>query len=182
MTRSNRTLNRVLLALIGLGLLVGAVLAARPVLDPLLPEPVLSVLDLGTPPQDPDTTQLWIAAAACALIIVIALAWVLTRGRGRTRTAVVRPGDEIDAKVLTALATDALRTQHDVLHVASAGYRLRGARVVRVQVEVRPGADLGRLVPAVDEAMAVMQRRLGLELPVVAQLSAGGDRTRSRVD
>ena len=92
MTTTNRTLNRIILLLLGLvAVIVGVTIGAgvlTPVRDAL--QPSLTLPDKVTVPA----ASLWIIAAVCAVVIILALIVVFTRGGGGTSGPPAAIGDE----------------------------------------------------------------------------------------
>jgi hypothetical protein len=176
MTRSNRILNRLWIALVGLvAIATGVVLAAPRFIGK-------GNLDIATP----TTETLWIALAACVVIIVLALVWILSRGRGRASEVIELKDDAgsitIDARVAADLIADALHDNRDIVSVGSGSYRMRGSRVLSLRVVARKGANLPALIGAVggavDELDVVLERRIPVLLQVVSGLSVREIRTR----
>jgi len=180
MTGSNRVLNRTILALLGLvGIALAVVIAALAV-DPALLAGVdarlAGAVDAGRQAIGSiafEPLMLWSIAAVSAFGIVIALGWMLTRGRGRTSTPVVVDGVELDSRVVQQVLQHELRAALDVVGVHATSYRARRRPVVRVRIDVRRGADLVRLMAAVDTAVAALDRTLGTDLPILVHIATG---------
>jgi hypothetical protein len=170
MTRSNRPLNRILLALVGLLLIAaGGYVIARAI-----------GVDLPAPPTvtaGGDATGLWIAVAIAVVIIVLALAWAFTRGRGRISRLLVLPdvagSITVDARVPGDLVADALDGNPGVVSVSSSGFRVRGSSVLSLRVTARRGADLASVIRAVDAAVGELDGVLEQRFPVLLQVVSG---------
>jgi hypothetical protein len=166
-TRSNRTLNRALIALVGLVLIAAGALVAGPFLPIELPWlPGLSL----APPSDPVLTGIAVGSAVVALL---ALLWVFSRGRGEQAVAYRADGISIDRHVVEDLVRDALAGNPDVVHVAAHAYRLRGALAVKVRIDVRKGSDLTGLVDSVRRHVADLDTVLGTQLPLLVHITSG---------
>lgn len=173
MTRTNRFVNRVILALVGvLALAAGAALA--------LPY----AATLGFTPVDPsswgitvpDASQpvvLWSIAGGAVVIVAFALVWILTRGRGRTSTALSIAGATVDASAIQSVLRTRLAGSPDVVVVSASAHERRGGPVVLVRVQARPGPDLGALRSAVRDAIDNLDRVIGTPIPLVVHLTSG---------
>ncbi|MDQ1131199.1 hypothetical protein [Microbacterium sp. SORGH_AS_0888] len=176
MTRSNRTLNRVILALLGLIALSGAAALALPWLD--VPTPFLAsgdavVQGLGEP------TVLWIGVGAAAVIVALSIAWIATRGRGHTTAAWEDDALRIDGRVVEDMLQTGLAANADVLGVSATPYRLRGARILGVRVICRRRTAVPLLLQDLRRAVAELDATFGTPLPLVIHVS-GGTRSRFR--
>ncbi|PCN48630.1 hypothetical protein Csp2054_05910 [Curtobacterium sp. 'Ferrero'] len=175
MTKSNRTLNRIILLVLGLvavivGLAIGAGVlpAVRDALQPYLTFP-RSV-------QVP-AASLWIVAAACAVVIVLSLVWVFTRGGGGTSVAVRERNGEDAVTINVALVRDVVDHElsgvRDVVGAKVDTYLVKRQRAARIRVAVRRGGDAVTVLEAVDRALAVLDRTLGRQIPVLVHLTGG---------
>jgi len=164
MTRSNRTLNRVILFLLGLTMLVLAAGAGWLLLE-RSPQPEL-------PRALPDELLVPVAAAA-AVAILLGILWIATRGRGVTGTAVSDDGLEIASSVVQDLLREALDRDADVVHVAVRASRLRSRTVLEARISVRRGADPVRVAESSRRALARVDVALGRRLPCVLHLTSG---------
>ncbi len=179
MTRSNRVLNRALLALAGLVLVAagGWMLAPRAV-DALGLRLVLP----GYP--RPDATALWAAAAVFVVVAALAIGWAVTRGRGRTSRLIVAPGEggtvTIDARVASDLLGEALGADPDVVSVGATTFVVRGGSVLSVRVTARRGADLKRIVDSVGAAVGPLDELLERRIPVLLHVASGVRATLAR--
>lgn len=172
MTRSNRTLNRLILALLGLvSLAAAAALVATwfdiPGVAALVPTADALARALGDP------TTLWIAAAAAAVAAVLAIAWIATRGRGRTSAAWETDTLRVDGRVVEDVLQARLAANPDVLGVSATPYRLRGSRVIGVRVVCRRRAAMPLLLQDLRRAVDELDTTLGTPLPLLVHLSSG---------
>jgi hypothetical protein len=174
MTRSNRTMNRLFLALVGLALVaVGGwgLLVAFPEWAELLPW-AASALPGGALPviAVPGADGYGIAAASALVVVALSLAWVFTRGRGRV-TTIMRVTDgggalEIDARLAGDIVTLELEGARDIAAVHASAYLVRGAEVLALSVTARDGADLERLLADTRRAVARLDELLEKRIPV----------------
>ena len=167
MTRSNRLLNRLILALVGLLLLAGAAYTANN---------AYPVVELATIPT-PTATGLWVAAAVALVVVVLALLWVFSRGRGRTHTLIRRESEEgaasIETRVVSDLVAEDLALLPDVLDVKAAAFEVRGTTALELRVSTRSGADLRVVVDSVERAVAELDDVLETRIPVLLHVASG---------
>jgi hypothetical protein len=176
MSRSNRTLNRVLLVLVAalwLGLAAAVALVAWP--DRLGELAGAVGLTVDVPQLSVPTTPLalQIVVAAAAVLVVLALVWTLTRGRGGTPTAYREEAAEVSIGAVRDIVRDRLEHHPDVLGLRIDASRLRGGTILLVKAEVRRAADLARLRRDLDAALADLDEILGAELPILIHLTDG---------
>ncbi|WP_294945360.1 hypothetical protein [uncultured Microbacterium sp.] len=174
MSPASRFVNRTILFVLAVGALAVAATAAWPLFAEGRPSPLLAmaadvVRGTGVAPQ----TQALIAAGILALVVVIALVVVLTRGERHVRAVLDEGGIAIDDGVVADLLRQSLADVPDVLAVSAVTSRRRRRRLLRVRVQVRPRADLGLVQRRVAGAVADTDRRLGLALPLIVQLTGG---------
>jgi hypothetical protein len=186
MTRSNRTLNRVLLALTGLlALAVGLALVA-PALAGVaaLRDPVTAVREAvrgaGVALAEPSTAAL--AGGAGLLVAVLAIVWIATRGRGGT--AIADADADADVEITIGAVRDVLaaglRPVPAVIAVRADAHRLRGRTVVTVTLSTRRRADLTQILARTREALVALDRAMGVNLPVVVRIRSGWRSTLAR--
>ncbi|MGG7308724.1 hypothetical protein ACQXVK_16195 [Curtobacterium sp. AB451] len=175
MTKSNRTLNRIILLVLGLvaviiGLAVGAGVlpAVRDALAPYLTFPSKVTVPAAS---------LWIVAGACVLVIVLALLWVFTRGRGGTSVAVRERSGDDEVTINVALVRDVIDHEldgvRDVVGAKVDTFLVKRQRAARIRVNVRRGGDAVSVIDAVDHAIGVLDRTLGRQVPVLVHLTGG---------
>ncbi|MFZ7088433.1 hypothetical protein [Curtobacterium sp. RRHDQ10] len=175
MTSSNRTMNRILLFVLGLVAIVVAVVAGAGVLPPVRDAiaPYVTLPDRVTI----DTGTLWIIVAVSAVVIVLSLTWILTRGRGGTSIALREGSDDDQVTINVGLVRDVVEHEladvRDVVGTRVDLYRVRRSRAARVRVAVRRGGDAGVVLDAVDRAIATLDRILGREIPTLVHLTGG---------
>lgn len=167
MTRSNRSLNRFFIALIGLALIAVGIVVAGPSLPPVLPDLAIPAL-----PELTDPLLIGVAVGAAALVL-LALIWVVTRGRGERKIAYSGDGVSVDRHVVEALVRDALSSQSDVVRVAAHAYRIRGSVALKLRVDVRKGAALAELASVLRRRIAELDTVLGVQAPVLVHLTSG---------
>ena len=167
MTRSNRFLNRILLALLGLTLLTAAAYIAN------REYAVIEVAEIPTP----TITGLWVAAAVALVVVVLALLWIFSRGGGRTRTVIRRESEEgaasIETRVVSDLVAEDLDRLPDVLDVKAAAFTVRGTTALELRVTTRSGADLRIVVDSVERAVARLDDVLETRIPVLLHVASG---------
>lgn len=171
MTRSNRTLNRFILALVGLVLVAAAAWVANR---------YFSIIELPGIPV-PSGNALWVVVAAALLVVVLSVSWMLTRGRGRSRSIVTATDDtgtvSIDARIASDLIAHDVGTLADVVSVTSTAYRTgtrRGAPIaLELRVVTRRNADLATVVDTVTRSVEQFDGALETRLPVLLHVATG---------
>ena len=167
MTRSNRFLNRALLALIGLGLLAVAAYIANQ------SYPLIELAQIPTP----TIIGLWVTAAVALVVVLLALLWIFSRGGGRTRTLIRRDSEEgaasIETRVVSDLIAEDLARLPDVLDVKAAAFRVRGQTALELRVTTRGGADLRLVVDSVERAVGQLDEVLETRIPVLLHVASG---------
>lgn len=175
MTKSNRTMNRIILFVLGLVAVVVGLTIGAGVL-PAVQDAVKPYVDLPSN-LDVPASSLWIVAVACAVVIVLALVWVFTRGGGGTSVAVRERSGEDAVTVNVALVRDVVEHElvgvRDVVGSRVDTYLVRKQRAARIRVAVRRGGDAVSVLDAVDRAVAVLDRTLGRQVPVLVHLTGG---------
>jgi hypothetical protein len=175
MTRSNRTLNRIILFFLGLVAIVAGLVVGAGVL-PAVRDALKSTVTLPRRVQVP-SESLWIVAVVCAVVIVLALLWIATRGRGGTSIAARETNGDDQVTVNVALVRDVVDHElagvRDVVGNRVDTYRVRGSRAARIRVAVRRGGDAVAALEAVDRALEQLDHTLGREIPVLVHLTGG---------
>ncbi|ROR65539.1 hypothetical protein [Agrococcus jenensis] len=170
MSRSSRTLNRMLLALLGTAwLALGAVVVLWHV-RPDLVHAALSPLAATAAALD------WtiVAAAAGAVLVLLAAVHGATRGRGRSGDAVADHGIAVDKHAVRDLYRLELGTMPDVLDVdVQPWWARRGRPAWRIALHVRHGARLDEVVERAATAAERTQQRLGAQVPILIHVSGG---------
>jgi hypothetical protein len=167
MTRSNRTLNRLLLALVGLLVLAAAAwLGTRT--DTVGALVGWSAPDIPTPTD----TAWWIAAGAAAVLAILAIAWAASRGRGRIADVHDEDGLRVSHEVADGILRGELAGRPDIASVSARAYRVQGRRVLLVDVAAVRGARLPRLLDAARSAVAVLDGQLERSIPVVLHITS----------
>jgi hypothetical protein len=178
-TRSNRTLNRIVLAVLGvvaiaIGVAVAAAEAVRsvgwsvPVVDDLVGTVRSVRLDVGA---------LWTTVAVCGAVVVLALAWAGSRGRGGTSIGVREEYDTGRVTVNVALLRDVVDAElaevRDVVRTRVDTYRVRGGRAARLRIVLRRGGDAVDVLAASDRAVETLDTVLGRRIPLLVHIVGG---------
>jgi hypothetical protein len=175
MTKSNRTLNRIILLVLGLvAVIVGLTIGAGVL--PAVRDALQSYVTFPSSVTVP-SASLWIVAAACVVVIVLALLWVFTRGRGGTSVAVRERSGEDQVTINVALVRDVIDHEladvRDVVGSKVDTYLVKRQRAARIRVNVRRGGDAVSVLDAVDHAIGVLDRTLGRQVPILVHLTGG---------
>lgn len=175
MTSSNRTMNRILLFVLGLVAIVAALVGGAGVLPPV--RDALSQYVTLPKSLTLDTTTLWIVAVVCVVVIVLSIIWILTRGRGGTSIALREEKGDDQVTVNVGLVRDVIEHEldevRDVVGTRVDLYRVRKQRAARVRISVRRGGDAATVLEAVDRALATLDRVLGRQVPTLVHLTGG---------
>lgn len=174
MTLGTRALNRLTLLALAASAIIVAVTAAWPVVNGGAPLPLLAPVEAAMRSSViAPAGWAWIAAGVLAVLAAIALVIVFTRPVRHERAAVDDDGIAIDDDVIADLLRDALADVPDILSVTAVTQRRRTQRIVRTRIQVRPRADLALLQRRIAAAVGDTDRRLGLPVPLVVQLTGG---------
>jgi hypothetical protein len=194
MSQTNRTLNRILLALLGLVLLAAGALTAAagfvPEVSAAWTSTAASGLDrsselLATAPLPGAARSWWALGPVAGLVVAAALsvAWLASQGGGRTpRAATDVDGDRgstvVDVGLVAACLSDALAGNRQVLGSAVSAWRFHGTTGLRLRLEARKGASPRDIADTAEELVLGLDRLLGHPVPVLVRITSG---TRSRL-
>jgi hypothetical protein len=190
MNATNRFVNRSVLFLVGAALLVAGVVAlAAGVLatgdaPAWIRRPAREVAAAWEPARDGTwevpgigtmSTPLLFGAAAVLVLTTLLVVFLSSRRRGRSKTVLdvdtVAGRTTVDRNVADAVLTEPLIRRRDVLSARTGAYRIGQTRAVELAVTVRPGASLGGVVAAAEEAIGDWDDLLGSRIPVLLHLS-----------
>ncbi|MDO5053167.1 MAG: hypothetical protein Q4E05_09805 [Pseudoclavibacter sp.] len=191
MNASNRFANRMLLLLAGLVLIALAGLALLHLAEPLRTQPWAAQLlaALGgfgqwavTPLELPLAGRiapiLLLVPLASLLLIVLLAVFVATRGGGRISSVLHRKSPAgrtlVNRDVAQGLLADPLGERRDVISARTRSYRVKGAPALMLDITVRRGADLGRVLAAAEDAVREWDGLLGARVPMVIHFSDRG--------
>lgn len=197
MNQTPRVLNRVLLGLIGVGLMtVGAIVAllAVPTLAAWwqsgaasLGRSISGLVDRTTLAGQQDS-WLWIVLALVMLLVVVLMvAWVAAQGRGRSGTLAQENGGKasdddagrvtINGSVAEQALKAALQERGDLVNAAVTTYEFDGEPALRVRVFPRSGVSPHEVATEVTDLVEALDLLVGRQLPVLISISSGA-RTR----
>jgi len=167
MTNSNRFINRLILALVGLVAIAAAAWIFNAAAKVITLEPVG---ELGA-------TTLWVVAAVCAVLIVFSIVWMASLGRGRSRTLQSASDDDgsgaIEARVAADLIADDLARVPDIVTVSSRAFVVRGQTVLELGISTRRAADVRLVVDSVGRSVAALDQTLDSRIPVLLHVASG---------
>lgn len=191
MNGSPRTLNRILIGILGLKLLViGTVLillAGVPAVAAWWPGWTAGVWsiwrDLFERTRFPGRAEswLWIVAVLALLLVIVAMvAWVAQQGKGRSSRLVAEddPG-EVPGNVMIAsgVAEQALRAaladRPDLAGATVATFEFRGEPALRIKVQPRQGVAPHRLAAEVSALVEALDLVIGKRTLVLIHIAAG---------
>ncbi|MET3904567.1 hypothetical protein [Paenarthrobacter sp. 4246] len=201
MRQTNRALNRILLALLGLALLGAgaAVIAAgtQPGAADTWTAVASSIRDsarnlVGTAPLPDPVRSWWLVAGTAVLLVGVALnaAWLASQGGGRTpRLAeqldgtVVRNGAPgtggargqtvVDVSLVSTALREALSGNRDVLATSVSAWESRRGTALRLRVEARKGSSPRELADTAEELISEIDALLGHPIPVLIRITSG---------
>jgi hypothetical protein len=190
MNETPRTLNRVLLTLIGLLLMaVGATAVALAAVPALAGSwqaftrqagaRIENVLAATTLPGQRDS-WLWIVLAlAMIVLIVLMIAWVAQQGKGRASTLAADYNDdggpgtvELGSAVAEQALKAALLEHEEILHATVVAYVFRGTPGLRIRVLPRKGVSPYLIAEQVSDLVEALDLVIGRQTPVVISIGA----------
>ncbi|WP_426005206.1 hypothetical protein ACPFL9_00845 [Paenarthrobacter sp. NyZ202] len=194
MRKTNRALNRTLLALLGVVLAgAGAALIAAVVVPGFAQtwtstgnrlrdqsRELLTSAPLADPPR-----SWWAVVAVAALLVAAALSvgWLVSQGGGRTaRLAEVHDGDRgrtvVDTGLINSAVQEAVKGNREILASSVSAWELRKGTAIKLRIEARKGASPRELVETAELLVQPIDTWLGGQTPVLVRITAG---TRSRL-
>jgi hypothetical protein len=165
MTSSNRVMNRMLLALVGLLFAAASVLVAWPL--------VTGTARPFTLPAADDTAATAVLLGGAVVVVALSVTWIVTRGRGRRSLAIETTGLRLDTTAVESVVRDELQNHPDIVAARVQAYRSRDGRTLLLSVQARTHADLLALTDGVRAAIARADATLGVALPIVVHITTG---------
>ncbi|KRF09169.1 hypothetical protein ASH00_05875 [Arthrobacter sp. Soil782] len=190
MNQTPRTINRILLAVFGLGLMLAGALAMALGVPAVARwwqstaaqagQWVSNVLDATTLPGQRDS-WLWIVLALLmVLLIILMFAWVANQGKGRSGTLAYDDDDHpvpgsvtINAAVAEQALKAALSERVDLVNSAVSTYEFRGRPALKVKVFPRQGVAPYVVAEEVSALVSALDAVLGVQTPVLISISSG---------
>ncbi|MEV7663846.1 hypothetical protein [Paenarthrobacter sp. NPDC089316] len=189
MRNTNRALNRILLAVIGLVLLgAGAAFIAAgtsPGAAGRWASIGSSVRDhlrqlAGTAPLPEPVRSWWLVAGIAVLLVgaVLGAAWLASQGGGKTpRLAQRSEGSAgrtvVDAGLVSAAVKEALSGNPDVLATSVSAWESRRGTALRLRLEARKGASPKDIGDTVEHLLQEVDHWLGHPMPVLVRITSG---------
>lgn len=201
MRQTNRALNRILLAILGLALLGagGAVIAAgtMPGAADTWTAVASSVREsarnlVGAAPLPDPVRSWWLVAGIAVLLVGIALnaAWLASQGGGRTPrlaeqldgtvagngptgTGGARGRTVVDVSLVSTALREALSGNRDVLATSVSAWESRRGTALRLRVEARKGSSPRELADTAEELIREIDALLGHPIPVLIRITSG---------
>ncbi|MFJ6456358.1 hypothetical protein [Paenarthrobacter sp. NPDC091669] len=201
MRQTNRALNRILLALLGLALLgAGAAVIAAGTLPGAADTwtaTASSVRDsarnlVDTAPLPDPVRSWWLVAGIAVLLAGVALsaAWLASQGGGRTPrlaeeqdgtgerdgtggTGGARGRTVVDVGLVSAALREALSGNRDVLATSVSAWESRRGTALRLRMEARKGSSPRELADTAEELIREMDALLGHPIPVLVRITSG---------
>lgn len=187
MKKTNRTLNRLVLLLTGLLLAIAAALVLLPML-PVQFDPVQQVLQaaqrqwqvlddqqlqIGSRQQVPASLAVLVGAA---VVVIVLLAVFVSTRRSRTRRTAAEfsqpDGRTVaDRRVVAALIAEPIEARADVIAARTTVRTWKKAPALEVEIRVRRGADLARVLGDAQQRLAEWESLSGERMPVLVHLA-----------
>ena len=194
MSQTNRALNRILLALLGLVLLAAGGLTTAAGLVPEVATAWTATAGSGLDRSGellstallPGAAHSWWAVAAVAGLVLAAalsITWLASQGGGRTpRLLTERDGDRgntvVDTGLVAACVSESLAGNRLVLASSVSAWGVQGRTGLRLRLEARKGASPREIADTAEELVLGLDRLLGHPVPVLVRITSG---PRSRV-
>ena len=194
MSQTNRALNRILLALLGLMLLAAGALTAAAGLVPEVAAAWTATAAAGLDRSGellstallPGAARSWWAVAAVSGLVLAAalsITWLASQGGGRTpRVLTERDGNRgntvVDTGLVAACVSESLAGNRQVLGSSVSAWGVQGSTGLRLRLEARKGASPREIADTAEELVLGLDRLLGHPVPVLVRITSG---PRSRV-
>lgn len=191
MNGTPRTLNRLLLGIVGLILLAIGTLALALALVPAAGpwwhgvsgtiQSQLGNLFEQTTLDGQRDSWLWIVLAILTVLLIVAMvAWVANQGKGRTSDFAGDFGTEreggrvlINGSVAEQALKAALAERTDLVNASVATFGMKGQASLRVRLHPRPGVAPYLVAEEVTELVRALDAVVGLSTPVLISMGAG---------
>jgi hypothetical protein len=189
MRRTNRALNRVMLALLGIALLgAGAALIAAGTLQgaqetwatigSTLTDQARSLA--GSAPGPGPARSWWLAAGIAVLLLGAALsaAWLASQGGGRT-PRLAEQGDAthgrtvVDVGLISAAVQEALNGNKNVLAASVSAWESRTGTTLWLRMQARKGSSPRELADTAEELIQGIDAWMGHPIPVLVRITSG---------
>ncbi|WP_416403873.1 hypothetical protein [Arthrobacter sp. LFS091] len=194
MRRTNRALNRILLAILGIILLgAGAVLIAAGTLPGVADTWTTigsnltdQVRQLASTAPIPGPARSWWLVAGIGVLLLgagLSAAWLASQGGGRTpRLAERSEGADgrtvVDVGLISAAVQDALSGNRNVLATSVSAWESRQGTALRLRMEARHGSSPRELADTAEQLVRQIDSWLGHPVPVLVRITSGA-RTRT---
>ena len=200
MNQTPRTLNRILITILGLKLMLAGGIALALALVPALAgwwhavtaqagANLQALLDSTTVSGQRDS-WLWIVVSLVLLLLVLLMiAWIAQQGKGRTGTIAAdfdgdgAPGAvQLSSGVAEQALRAALQERDSILHATVTAYDYDGGGALRIRVVPRLGVSPQAVADEVSDLVEALDLALGMSFPVVIHLVAGARSRLVRAD
>lgn len=194
MSKTNRALNRLVIAFLGIALLgAGAALIAAGSLPGVadtwaatgsaLTDNIRNLLQSAPLPEP--VRSWWALGGIAALLLAAGLcvAWLASQGGGRTPRLAQQPDGErghtvVDVGLVSAAIQEALAGNRHILRTSVSAWESRKGTALRLRLEARKGASARELADTAEQLIQEIDAWLGHPLPVLVRITSGA---RSRV-
>ncbi|MCH8560625.1 MULTISPECIES: hypothetical protein [unclassified Nesterenkonia] len=188
MNGTPRSLNRLLITLLGVLLIAAGTLTAAAGLNPSIAQAwsrtgtdtwAWVLEQLRSAPMG-DTGISWWTVALVGLVvlaILLLLRWIFSQGGGRSDRLGVRSTSSGTTTVDHSLAARAIREamegDGEVLSLRVSSWKIKGGYGVQMVVRARRGASPRRIAATAEEAIAGLDTLLGELIPILVHIRAG---------
>jgi hypothetical protein len=189
MNNTNRVLNRILIAVIGLlTLLIGAALVAVATL-PVMRDtygntaPGIHAAVIGWLKTMPlfDTGSSWgwvFVLAILVLVVILLLVFIFRQGHGRQGILLTEHTTQvgttvIDSNLAEQAIQDDLEGHHEFIASHVSTYQVRGIPVLKISVTCRRGVSPRDVTTMIEKTLTAFDTMLGRQIPALIQISGG---------
>lgn len=189
MNNTNRVLNRILIAVIGLlTLLIGASLVAvatLPAIRDAYGSTAPGIHDAVTgwlktmPLFDTGSSWGWVfVLALLVLIVILLLVFIFRQGHGRQGILLTDETTQagttvIDSNVAEQAIQDDLDGRHEFVASRVSTYQVRGTPVLKISVTCRRGVSPRDVTTMIEKTLTAFDTMLGRQIPALIQISGG---------
>ncbi|HEV7949825.1 MAG TPA: hypothetical protein VGP24_08670 [Glaciihabitans sp.] len=189
MNSTNRPLNRLFIAVVGIIVLtVGLTAIALVTLEPVAtlwsdaaPGVVDAVNASVIDTRIPNTVVSWVAVATLAgllLLLVLLAVFIFRQGRGHTSRLITAPATghgqvRIDSAVAEQSLSDVLSRKAELMSSHVTTYTVRGTSVLKISVTCRRGVAPPEVVGVVEESLSALEDLLGSPVPALLEINSG---------
>ena len=197
MNGTPRSLNRLLLIMLGVLLIAAGTLVAAAGLNPSVAQTwtrtgadvwAWVLQQLRSAPMGDTGISWWTLALAglLVLLVMLLLRWIFSQGGGRSDRLGDRSGSDgtttVDQSLVARAIREAMEGDAQVLSTKASAWKTRGAYGLRMDVRVHRGASPRRIAAAAEETITGLDTLLGEQIPTLVHIRAGSHSRSARAD